>query len=299
MTRLTNQSNNNLLWQDMPQGNRLTDMEFDEISLVTRPANQLSKVVLYKSGAEQMSEAEILTDEEIDLEDEFSKGGTATKKGAYKKNRKKNDPESLHNRIVDEDEALDELKMKKGDQEAMVEYIEALESANEELMAKLADSDTEYVEEEVDLLKSADPAIVELIKSAEERAEVAEQIAKNERDHRLNNEFISKAEELDSLAVAPEQFGAVLKSAFEALDQETFDSVMQVLTSANEQVKQGSAFDEIGKSTTFDSDSGIGQVEQAAQALMAEDEAMTKESAIAKAVSDNPTLYDIYLKEGR
>ena len=37
--------------------------------------------------------------------------------------------------------------LKKGDQEAMVEYIEALESANEELMAKLADSDTEYVEE--------------------------------------------------------------------------------------------------------------------------------------------------------
>ena len=281
----------------MPEGNRLTDMEFDEISLVTRPANQLSKVVLYKSGAEHMSEAEVLTDEEIDLEDEFSKGGT-TKKGAYKKNRK-NNPESLHNRIVDEDEALDEMKMKKDDQQAMVEYIEALENANEELMAKLATTEEPVVEESSDILKSADPAIVELIKSAEERAEIAEQIAKNEREHRLSNEFLSKAEELDSLSIAPDHFGPILKKAYEALDAETFDALMKVFNAANEQVRQSSAFDEIGKTSSFESDTGVDQVEQAAKALMSEDETITREAAIAKAVSDNPTLYDIYLKEGR
>ena len=57
----------------MPHGNRLTDMEFDEISLVTRPANQLSKVVLYKSGDMDMPEAE---DEVFDLDDTLDKVAT-------------------------------------------------------------------------------------------------------------------------------------------------------------------------------------------------------------------------------
>ena len=81
----------------MPHGNRLTDMEFDEISLVTRPANQLSKVVLYKSGDMDMPEAE---DEVFDLDDTLDKGG-------YKKD---DDDESETDRIVDEDEAILRLK---------------------------------------------------------------------------------------------------------------------------------------------------------------------------------------------
>ena len=74
---------------------------------------------------------------------------------------------------------------------------------------------------------------------------------------------------------------------------------MKVFNAANEQVRQSSAFDEIGKTSSFESDTGVDQVEQAAKALMSEDETITREAAIAKAVSDNPTLYDIYLKEGR
>ena len=85
----------------MPHGNRLTDMEFDEISLVTRPANQLSKVVLYKSGDMDMPEAE---DEVFDLDDAVDKGG-------YKKRH--NDDESEEDRIVDEDEAILRLKESK------------------------------------------------------------------------------------------------------------------------------------------------------------------------------------------
>jgi hypothetical protein len=38
------------------KGNKLTDMEFDEVSLVTRPANQLSKVVLFKSDSSNSEE---------------------------------------------------------------------------------------------------------------------------------------------------------------------------------------------------------------------------------------------------
>ena len=53
--------------------NRLTDMEFDEISLVNRPANQLSKVVLFKSDAEAASMTdESVVEEETTIDDEMT-----------------------------------------------------------------------------------------------------------------------------------------------------------------------------------------------------------------------------------
>ncbi len=65
----------------MTTANQLTDMEFDEISLVTRPANQLSKVVLFKSdtdGESMSNEQEILDSESHDLDSlnkaEYEKG---------------------------------------------------------------------------------------------------------------------------------------------------------------------------------------------------------------------------------
>ncbi len=55
----------------MTAGNRLTDMEFDEVSLVNRPANQLSKVVLFKSD-----------EEPEDMTDDMEKGMKTKKRHA-------------------------------------------------------------------------------------------------------------------------------------------------------------------------------------------------------------------------
>ena len=276
----------------MPHGNRLTDMEFDEISLVTRPANQLSKVVLYKSGDMDMPEAE---DEVFDLDDTLDKGG-------YKKD---DDDESETDRIVDEDEAILRLKeskkkVKKDEEvESMLNYIEALESANESLMAKLDEADEESVEEYDHILKGADPEIVELFKAAEERAAVAEEIAKAERENRLQREFIEKAATYDSLPVETATFGIVLKDASESMDADTYDALTTVLAAANEAISQGGLMSEIGVTKSFDAGSGMGRIEQAASVLQAENTDLTREAAIAKAVTDDPSLYDIYNEERR
>lgn len=276
----------------MPHGNRLTDMEFDEISLVTRPANQLSKVVLYKSGDIEMPEAE---DEVFDLDDTLDKGG-------YKKD---DDDESETDRIVDEDEAILRLKeskkkVKKDEEvESMLNYIEALESANESLMAKLDEAGEESVEEYDHILKGADPEIVELFKAAEERAAVAEEIAKAERENRLQREFIEKAATYDSLPVETATFGIVLKDASESMDADTYDALTTVLAAANEAISQGGLMSEIGVTKSFDAGSGMGRIEQAASVLQAENTDLTREAAIAKAVTDDPSLYDIYNEERR
>lgn len=276
----------------MPHGNRLTDMEFDEISLVTRPANQLSKVVLYKSGDIEMPEAE---DEVFDLDDTLDKGG-------YKKD---DDDESETDRIVDEDEAILRLKeskkkVKKDEEvESMLNYIEALESANETLMAKLDEAGEESFEEYDHILKGADPEIVELFKAAEERAAVAEEIAKAERENRLQREFIEKAATYDSLPVETATFGIVLKDASESMDADTYDALTTVLAAANEAISQGGLMSEIGVTKSFDAGSGMGRIEQVASVLQAENTDLTREAAIAKAVTDDPSLYDIYNEERR
>jgi len=267
------------------QGNRLTDMEFDEISLVTRPANQLSKVVLFKSDDKErkmpknkmseMYDDEEDLDKEMDVEDE-----------------------------MEDDE--DEMPMKKGRRmrksdtvvdlpDEVFEYIEALESANAELTDQLEKMAYEGDTNE-DILKSADPAIVEIVKAAEERAAAAELIAKAERDHRLEQEFIAKAATLDALPVNPKEFGLVLKTAADHLHADVFDEIMNVLTTANSLADSGNIFSELGKASSFDNDSPTAEINKAAASIVAANPGMTHAQAVAQAVESNPKLYSAYLR---
>jgi hypothetical protein len=182
----------------------------------------------------------------------------------------------------------------------MLNYIEALESANESLMAKLDDVDEEDYSDDIgEILKNADPAIVELFKAAESRAAVAEEIAKAERENRLQREFVEKASTYDSLPIETSTFGGVLKDASENMHADTYDALTTVLAAANEAISQGGLLSEIGVSGTFDAESGMGRIEQVASVLQSENTDLTREAAIAKAVTDDPSLYDIYNEERR
>lgn len=279
----------------MAVGNRLTDMEFDEISLVTRPANQLSKVILFKSDSESdemTTENEIDTDE-MESEDDVEKG--------YGKGK-------AMPMMDDEDEDEDEeemgkmgRKMKKDDDTISLptevyEYIESLEAANAEMLDRLEKMDEEYEAQAQDILKSADPQIVAIVKAAEERAEAAEKIAKAERDHRLEREYVAKAAAFDALPVEAEKFGKVLKSAADALDSDTFDALMTVLNAANESISSGNIFAELGKSTSFENDGPMSEINKAAKRMQDQHPGMTHEQAIAKAVESDPNLYNVYLR---
>lgn len=243
----------------MTVGNRLTNMEFDEISLVTRPANQLSKVVLFKS-----------------------------------------DDTEEHN-MADEDTTTD---VEKDDEtvdlpQEVFEYITALEQANAELMEqidKMYEGDTEDDGSE-DILKSADPRIVELVKAATERAEAAEMIAKAERDFRLERDFVSKAHTLDSLPLDAEAFGKVLKSVAESVSSDDFAAVWRVLEAANNGMRDAGMFKEIGKSSGTHDDGPASTIEKAAARIREQHPSMSREQAISKALELDPNLYTAYLRE--
>lgn len=244
----------------MTVGNRLTNMEFDEISLVTRPANQLSKVVLFKS--DDTEEHNMATDDTTEVEKD--------------------------------DETID-LPAE------VFEYITALEQANAEMMEQInkmhevGDEDDDYESE--DILKSADPRIVELVKAATERAEAAEMIAKAERDFRLEREYVSKAHTLDSLPVDAEAFGKVLKSVAESVSAEDFAAVWRVLEAANSGMRGSGMFKEIGKSSGSHDDGPASTIEKAAARIREQFPSMSREQAISKALELDPNLYTAYLRE--
>lgn len=272
-------------------GNRLSDMEFDEVSLVNRPANQLSKVVLFKSADSEERAVPGHKNKKMDEDEE-----EISKPGHY---HKMEDDE-------EEDEDEEEVskpghKMKKGDADVIdlpsevYEYIDALESANAEMVDELSKM-AEYIEEETDILKSADPAIVEIVKAAEQRAEAAEQIAKAERDYRIEQEFIAKAAEFNALSVDASTLGPILKAAAEALSEEAFGVIIDALTAANETVSESDLFSEVGKSTSFEGGSSSDSIEKAAARLREEDTSLSHAQAISKAVELDPSLYTEYLR---
>jgi len=176
------------------------------------------------------------------------------------------------------------------------EYIEALEAANAEMSDELEKMADEFAQEEEDIMKSADPAVVAIVKAAEERAAAAEAIAKAERDFRLEREFVAKAAELPHVAADTDSFGAILKTVAESVDEEVFKALMDVLTTANASIESGELFAELGKSSSFDNDGPMSEINKVAAKLVDADPSLTPEQAVAKAVATDPTLYNAYLR---
>ena len=296
------------------KGNRLTDMEFDEVSLVTRPANQLSKVVLFKSdvsNSEEIVAEEKTVEEAVEVEPVLEQAEESVEKGygmGMKMKKKKEMPAFIKEKMEEEDEMpmkkmKHKGKMKKDDDDSVeipsevYDYIETLESANAELVDAIEKMAKEQQDEQDEILKSADPRLVEIVKGLEERASAAETIAKAERDHRLVQEYIAKAGTLKNLPIKAEEFGSVLKNVAEALTEEQFSAIWQVLNAANSNLSKAGLFNEIGKSSTPDNDGPLANIEKVATALRQANPLLTREQSIAKAVETDANLYKQYIKE--
>ena len=295
-------------------------MEFDEVSLVTRPANQMSKVVLFKSDEaiseeeqvnpeDQVEEVEAVVAEEVAAEEVVEK--------AKKKMPAMDAEEMGEEQGADESDAdyakrmkAMNAKMAKSNDEDSVEipsevydYIEALESANAELVEQVSKMTSEMNESaeaiQAEIFKSADPRMVELVKGLEDRVASAEAIAKAERDHRLEQEFVAKASTLTNLSVKAEEFGVILKGVADRLTDEQYDAIWQVISSANANLSKSGLFAEFGKSSTTDNDGPMSIIEKAAATLRQSNPTMTREQSIAKAVSADTNLYNQYLRDGK
>lgn len=188
------------------------------------------------------------------------------------------------------------------------ELIEALKKTDvDEAVVKEVEEALSKAAEKAELEKAdLPPAVKAALEKAEEdrkesakKAEDAERIAKEERDTRLNKEFIAKAEGFEGLSVKPAEFGPVLKAASEKLGKDDFKELERVLKSADEQIVNGELFKEAGSSGSRVTSGAFEEAQKAAEEIRKADSKLSPDQALEKAFEADPELQSRYLAEMR
>jgi hypothetical protein len=140
------------------------------------------------------------------------------------------------------------------------------------------------------------------LEKAQARAEEAEQIAKEERDRRIQAEYVAKAESL-ALPGEVKDLAKLLKAADE-MDEDVGELLQGVLKSASEAVVQSGVFAERGDTRVEKSDEPfLVEVQKRADALRENDPELTEEIAFAKAYKalgkEKPDLARAYTERQR
>jgi hypothetical protein len=144
-------------------------------------------------------------------------------------------------------------------------------------------------------LEKADAEMVELRK----RAESAEELAKSERETRVEAEFVDLAKsELPHMG-DPEVVGKRLKKFSETLEKADYDEYFREQSAINEQLRKGSIEAEYGRSgqrVTSPSGPGLPEAMKKAEELQKSDPNMSSAEAFRKAMRD-PAVAAQYEKE--
>jgi uncharacterized membrane protein YqiK len=144
-------------------------------------------------------------------------------------------------------------------------------------------------------LEKADAEMVELRK----RAESAEELAKGEREARVEAEFVEMAKsELPHLG-KPEVVGKRLKTFSETLEKADYDEYVREQTAINEQLRKGSVEAEYGRSggrPAAPSAPGLPEAMKKAEELQKGDPNMSSAEAFRRAMRD-PAVAAEYEKE--
>lgn len=265
---------------------RLSEMDFDEISLVASGDDPEARVVIAKSAAK-------------------NSGAKSRHRGTPRPTLSKGD--------LSQEDQMTEIS-KDDLPEEVVSYIAELEKSVDEMVDAITQLDDEEVDDEVEEVAELEELDEELdeekelepvgksdavtISKAEHaallvRVEQAEAIAKSEREQRRKNEAIVKAE---SMAFGETDEVAQLLVDIEDASPELAGRVEALLSTANQQVEKSALFSEVGKSLTeFTTTSSLDSM---AAEIVKADPSVTQEAAIAQALEGNPALYEEYLKGG-
>lgn len=128
----------------------------------------------------------------------------------------------------------------------------------------------------------------------EERAAVAEELVKAEREKRLEIEFNKRAKEYANVAEV-EKIAGILRKASD-IDDEFVDDIENVLKSANERLENADLFKQKGNGGEDVSDVEA-TIEKKTKELMKSDTSLTFAKAQSKVLRDNPELYKDYIDQ--
>lgn len=249
---------------------RVTGMVLDENSFVDVPANQLGRILLTKAAGPSGGTVPQTPDfetEEVDL-DELQAGDI----------------------IVTDDGEQIELT------EDMLDQINGLEPddfVEEPQLEPVGKSFTDVVAEQLSKAfteGSRDEVIKRVagyVEQLEKRATRAEEIAKAERDTRLEADYTARAEQYGLPGVNPHELGPVMKRAAEVLPYEDCVILNKAFEIAGEAA--ATAFDEIGKSAGSNLDP-FGVVSYVTEGKVD----VSKAGDVEQYFLDNPEAYDEY-----
>jgi len=277
----------------------LSDMQIDEISLVSRPANAHARVVIAKSEEGEVpdvfnSEGQLLDADDVGLgdvvygsdgdpfvvvEDDHSEdlvgigkaddeeGEEDKKKNPFaqfaEKKKKKKDAESS-----DEEEEEEEPEVKKS----------FAEELREELSKAYTDTDRDAA-----ISKAMDE-----VSKMNEQLEEAQMIAKSERDLRLEAEYEEVAKSYN-IPVDAAELAPVLRDIAEYLPYSHGEVIHKALLSAGEM-----AFQEMGAEGYATNNDVLNEVEHFIDQNVSKSDNISKAEAVEAVFDSNPEAYDEY-----
>lgn len=288
----------------MPQ--KLTDMIIDEISLVDDGANQHADVVIVK--ARNAPEGQTGSE---------GSSGEFDAASAGENKEFQMDMENLAKALEDAEAKLETLEKRTTDAEAALadatEVIKAKDAEIEELQKgykvhadkakkpKAEGDDTEPDDDDDDdekkVMKSLPEVIRKRLESFEKRATDAEVALAKMAEEKETAEAVAKAKTLNFGKA--DEIGPLLlrvaKGKTTAVDAETLERLFKA---AGEQGKVSHLFRSVGSDTAVDGDPEV-LMKAKAEEIRKANTGMTFEQAYAKAMDENPSLYNAYIAKRR
>lgn len=276
---------------------KLTDMIIDEISLVDDGANQHADVVIVKS---RNAPAEGQTGPEGDSGDDTASAGLDKEFQM--------DMENLAKALEDAEAKLETLEKRTTDAETALadaaDVIKAKEAEIAELhkgykakAQKSDDADEDDEDEDKKVMKSLPEPIRKRLESFEKRAAEAEEKLAKMAEEKDTAEAIAKAKGLN-FGKAEEVGPLLLRVAKSKTTQADAEMLERMFKAAGEQGKVTHLFRSVGSDTAVDGDPEV-LMKAKAEDIRKAHTGMTFEQAYAKAMEDNPSLYNAYIAKRR
>lgn len=306
---------------------KIVNLSVDEISAVDKPANKRKFLLIKKEDEEttekrtledvldneeaqqelwqsvqafQISVRDTLNDEDLGEEEKAAEIQESISQWSEKLNEiapdlaKRVDKQAVVESIKKEVPAESQQGGEDMTREELIEKIEDEEIRNQisqefEELEKAQDSDSD---DEMDIEKFDLPEPVQKrIEEMEESLKATEEIAKKEREKRLNAELTKRAEEYSEVADQDEVFD-VFKGLYD-VDEELLEKVESILDAAKARMKKADLFNEVG-----DSGEDITDAEQTLEKRVKEtlekDSSLTRAQAMREVLKEDPQLYEEY-----
>lgn len=238
--------------------NKLTDMEYDEISLVDRPAAQSAKVLIAKRDVSEEDYVPDIYDAEGNVldADDLDEGDVVF-----------NEEGEAFVVTLEEEEYEEESVGKSFSEELSASISKAVSDRDRDAVISKAQKEIQFMNEKV---------------------QAAEEIAKAERDLRLIREYEEVAKSYN-LPVSSEDLAPALMAIAEYLPYEVGEVIHKALTAA------GNIFDEVGTSGGASNNDVLSQVDAYIESNISKSD-ITKAEAVEAIFDANPSAYDEYMR---